>query len=83
MAAKKVGIKTQDVMVRNDSPCGSTIGPILSEKLGLRTCDIGGAQLSMHSCREVCGVHTVLECQSLFKSFFQNFPTIDSNLHIE
>lgn len=81
--ARLAGVKTQDVMVRNDSPCGSTIGPILSEKLGLRTCDLGGAQLSMHSCREMCGVSTVAQCEKLFTSFFQNFPAVDASLDVE
>lgn len=82
-AARLAGVPTQDVMVRNDSPCGSTIGPILSEKLGLRTCDLGGAMLSMHSCREMCGVSSAWQCEKLFESFFKNFPQIDSNIDVE
>lgn len=81
--ALKAGVPLQDVMVRNDSPCGTTIGPILSGKLGLRTCDLGGAQLSMHSCREMCGVSCVLHCEQLFESFFKNFAAVDSYLEVE
>lgn len=36
-AAKLANIALQEFVVRNDSPCGSTIGPMLSAKLGLRT----------------------------------------------
>nr|XP_039267259.1 aspartyl aminopeptidase-like [Styela clava] len=82
-AARIAGISTQDVMVRNDSPCGSTIGPILSAKLGLRTCDLGAAMLSMHSCREMCGASAISQCEKLFLSFFKNFPQIEAKMNLD
>ncbi|MDC9729839.1 MAG: M18 family aminopeptidase [Methyloprofundus sp.] len=41
---------------RTDIPCGSTIGPMTSAKLGIRTVDVGGAMWAMHSIRESAGV---------------------------
>uniref|UniRef100_H2XLC1 Aspartyl aminopeptidase n=1 Tax=Ciona intestinalis TaxID=7719 RepID=H2XLC1_CIOIN len=82
-SAKIAGVPTQDVMVRNDAGCGSTIGPILATRLGIRTVDVGAAQLSMHSCREVCGVLAPEQCLKLYVAFFQNFPKIDENISVD
>lgn len=57
--AQRNSIPVQEFMVRNDSPCGSTIGPIVSARLGIMTIDIGLPQLSMHSIREMAGTRDV------------------------
>ncbi|PHT40743.1 putative M18 family aminopeptidase 2 [Capsicum baccatum] len=44
-----------DFGLRNDMGYGSTIGPILASRVGIRTVDCGIAQLSIHSVREICG----------------------------
>lgn len=53
---RKASVPIQEFVVRNDCPCGSTIGPIISANTGIRTVDVGMPQLSMHSCREVMGI---------------------------
>eukprot|EP01098_Paradermamoeba_levis_P011152 TRINITY_DN4751_c0_g1_i1.p1 TRINITY_DN4751_c0_g1~~TRINITY_DN4751_c0_g1_i1.p1 ORF type:complete len:482 (-),score=168.44 TRINITY_DN4751_c0_g1_i1:63-1436(-) len=81
--AAKNSIPIQEFVVRNDSPCGSTIGPILAANSGLRTIDIGNAMLSMHSIRETCGTDDVDHYTNLFKAFFTQFTALDEKLIVD
>ena len=47
------GVPTQTYAHRADMACGSTIGPLIATRLGVPTVDVGMAQLSMHSIREL------------------------------
>jgi aspartyl aminopeptidase len=53
--AKEADVPVQDYAHRTDLPCGTTIGPITSSLLGIRTVDVGNPMLSMHSVRELGG----------------------------
>ena len=47
-------VPVQVFVTRTDLACGSTIGPITSAEIGVRTLDVGVPQLAMHSIRELC-----------------------------
>jgi len=80
---RRAGVPVQEFVVRNDSPCGSTIGPILSSSCGIRTVDVGVPQLSMHSIREMCGVDDVHHACKVFKDFFEKFTDLDESLKVD
>lgn len=78
--ANTAKVPLQLFVVRNDSPCGSTIGPILAAKLGIRTLDLGNPQLSMHSIRETGGTFDVEPLTKLFGAFFENYVALDEKV---
>ena len=59
IACADEGVPVQEFVNRSDLACGSTIGAISAAALAVRTVDVGGAMLSMHSIREQCGAHDV------------------------
>ena len=82
-AARRAKVPLQLFVVRNDSSCGSTIGPMLSAKLGIRTLDLGNPQMSMHSIRETGGVHDVGFAIKLFESFFNYYSELASKIIVD
>lgn len=80
--AEKAKVPLQLFVVRNDSPCGSTIGPIVCSKLGIRALDIGNPQLSMHSIRETGGSADVEKLINLFESYFEHYTAIEETITV-
>jgi len=78
-----IGVPLQLFVVRNDSSCGSTIGPMLAAALGTRTLDLGNPQLSMHSIRECGGAYDVEHAIRLFESFFQHFSELEAKILVD
>jgi len=81
--AQRHNIPIQRFVVRNDLPCGTTIGPILAANTSLRTVDVGIPQLSMHSIREMCGTADVTSSIHLLRTFFQEFGALDRTLTVD
>lgn len=81
--AEKAKVPLQLFVVRNDSTCGSTIGPILASKLGIRTIDIGNPQLSMHSIRETAGSDDVGYAVELLREFYESFGEVEKKVVVD
>ena len=73
-------VPIQEFIIKQDGLCGSTLGPMISSKAGMKTIDIGAPQLSMHSIRETCGVIDLLYYKFLFATFFNNYTSLTSEL---
>ena len=57
---------------RSDLGCGSTIGPITSARLGIRSIDVGNPLWAMHSIRESAGVLDHSYMIKVLKQFFRS-----------
>ncbi len=72
----KKKIPLQKYAARNDTPSGSTVGPMMSSSLSMRTVDIGLPLLAMHTTREVTSVQDQLELTRLLKASLESFEEI-------
>jgi aspartyl aminopeptidase len=78
--ARRNNLPIQEFCVRNDCPCGTTIGPIVAALTGIRTVDLGTPQLSMHSIRETCAVADLHSNYQLLLAFFKEGRVVDKLL---
>ncbi len=65
-----VGVEYQDYYNRSDVRCGGTIGLMTGASLQMKVCDIGLAQLAMHSAIETVGVRDIDKMTAGMKAFF-------------
>lgn len=68
---KKAGVPVQKFVNRSDLAGGSTIGPISSTHLDIRSVDIGTPILAMHSVRELGGVLDHAYVTASFQEFYK------------
>ena len=77
-ACRAEGVTPQHFSSRNDTPCGSTIGPISAARLGVRAVDVGNPMLSMHSCREMAATRDVAPMIRVLTRLLSDFRGFDS-----
>ena len=70
--AARHSVPLQEYIVKNDSPCGCTIGTMLAATTGVRVVDVGAPQFAMHSCREMMGADDAFYYYSFMKAFFDD-----------
>jgi len=67
---EKAGVPVQKFVNKSDEKGGSTIGPISSTHLNIRSVDIGVPMLAMHSIRELSGVKDHYYVTRVFEEFY-------------
>ena len=68
-----MSIPYQDYYNKSDLRSGSTLGLVTARTLGMRACDIGIAQLAMHSACETCGVRDIESMQACITGFLSAY----------
>lgn len=68
----ETNVPVQDYYNRSDVRCGGTLGLATASKAQTKTCDIGLAQLAMHSACETVGAHDVERMRCALKAFFEH-----------
>lgn len=67
---QKADIPVQRFVSRSDLRGGSTIGPVSSTQLDIRSIDVGNPTLAAHSIRELCGVLDHYYMRRSFEGFY-------------
>ena len=70
LLCERAEVPYQWFTTRADMSCGSTVGPLLASRMGLRAVDVGNPMLSMHSVREQCGALDHGRMASVMQRFF-------------
>ncbi len=70
----KAGVPCQRFRMRADLAPGSTIGPVSSALLGVRTVDVGVPMLAMHSARETAGAYDHDAMIAALSAFYATSP---------
>ncbi|EJU03382.1 peptidase M18 aminopeptidase I [Dacryopinax primogenitus] len=74
--AELSGVETQLFQIRNDSRSGGTVGPMLSERLGVPAIDLSLCQMSMHSIRAMTGAKDPGFGVKYLEGFFRHYQTV-------
>ncbi len=70
--AKKCDVALQHFAARTGMSCGSTVGPHFAAATGVKTVDVGIAQLSMHASRELIAKSDYTALESLLGTFLSH-----------
>lgn len=73
-ACRQAGVESQVFVNNNSVRGGSSLGPLLATRLGVRTVDAGIAVVSMHSARELCGAEDPRRFAQVAASFLTASP---------
>jgi len=66
----QANVPYQKMINRSDLPSGSTIGPVCSATLGIKSVDVGNPMWAMHSIRETAGVYDHYYMTEVLKGFY-------------